>query len=267
MWTALNDELSPRLAVAALIGANMLPLAGVLLLGWEAASLFFVYWLESAVVGMYNLLRMAMAQGTSNVRIPLRSGAAESMDREQLEQARRELAERHPRAARLLERALAAASDAPDESGEARLGVPAELQLIGKFFMLPFFIVHYGIFMAVHLAFLFSLFGPPRLPAWQAALVAAALMASHGVSYLVHFIGRQEYLWVTPQDQMGRPYGRVVVMHLTILFGGFLAMQFGAPAAALLVLVALKLGIDLAAHLRAHAPYEAVHESLSRPAA
>jgi hypothetical protein len=267
MSIALNDALSPRLAVAALIAANLLPLPGVLLLGWDAASLFFVYWLESAVVGLYNLLRMAMAQGTGDIRNPVRSGATGTVDVEQIEQARRELAERHPRAARLLERALAVAAAASDEPDAATRPTPAGVQLIGKLFMLPFFIVHYGIFMAVHLTFLFSLFGPPRLPPWQAALVAAALLASHGLSYLVHFIGRQEYLWVTPQDQMGRPYGRVVVMHLTILFGGFLVMQFGAPAAALIVLVALKLGIDLAAHLRAHAPYEALHEAISRPTA
>lgn len=265
MSTALNDMLSPRLAIAALVASNLLPLAGVLLLGWDAPSLFFVYWLESAVVGVYNLLRMAMAQGTGDVHIPARGGPTGSVDVEQLEQARRELAERHPRAARLLERVLAGATEAPDESGVARLQVPAGVQQIAKLFMIPFFMVHYGIFMAVHLTFILNLFGPPRLPPWQAALVAAALLASHGVSYLVHFIGRQEYLWVTPQDQMGRPYGRVVVMHLTILLGGFLAMQFGAPAAALFVLVALKLGIDLAAHLRAHAPYQAVHEALSRP--
>ena len=51
---------------------------------------------------------------------------------------------------------------------------------------------------------------------------------------------------------MGKPYGRVVVLHLTILFGGFGVQALGSPLWALLLLVVLKTGIDLAAHVREH---------------
>jgi hypothetical protein len=54
------------------------------------------------------------------------------------------------------------------------------------------------------------------------AIAAAALFLSHGVSFLVNFLGKEEYLTVSPDRQMIEPYSRVVVQHVTILAGGFL---------------------------------------------
>jgi hypothetical protein len=51
---------------------------------------------------------------------------------------------------------------------------------------------------------------------------------------------------------MFRPYGRIVIMHLTIIFGGILIQSFGAPLLALLVMISLKILIDLTAHFRSH---------------
>jgi hypothetical protein len=42
----------------------------------------------------------------------------------------------------------------------------------------------------------------------------------------------------------------VVVLHLTVLLGGFLVMALGAPVAAIVLLVGIKTAIDLGAHLR-----------------
>ncbi len=50
-----------RLALSSLVFANLMPLAGVLALGWDLFSVLFFYWLESAVVGAYNIPRMMMA--------------------------------------------------------------------------------------------------------------------------------------------------------------------------------------------------------------
>ena len=41
-------------------------------------------------------------------------------------------------------------------------------------------------------------------------------------------------------------------MHITILGGGFLIQQQGSPTGALALLVALKIAIDVVAHLREH---------------
>jgi Family of unknown function (DUF6498) len=122
-----------------------------------------------------------------------------------------------------------------------------------------FFMLHYGLFWTVHGIFVFVFFGlnsPSGLVSGiglrGVAIAAAALFLSHGVSFFVNFLGKEEYLTVSPDQQMTEPYSRVVVLHVTILAGGALADSLGAPLAALVLLVLLKTAIDLLAHLREH---------------
>lgn len=82
------------------------------------------------------------------------------------------------------------------------------------------------------------------------ALAAVALFLSHGASFLFNFIGRGEYLTASPSRQMGAPYGRVIVLHMTIIFGSMVVALLGAPIGALLVLVGLKTTFDLGLHLK-----------------
>jgi hypothetical protein len=51
---------------------------------------------------------------------------------------------------------------------------------------------------------------------------------------------------------MAEPYTRIVVMHLTVMAGGFLTLVLRTPQAALLLLIVLKTAADLRAHLREH---------------
>jgi hypothetical protein len=120
-----------------------------------------------------------------------------------------------------------------------------------------FFIFHYGLFWTVHGVFVFLFFGISSdlfggIGLRGVAIAAAALFLSHGLSFFVNFLGKEEYLTVSPDGQMTEPYSRVVVLHVTILAGGFLADSLGAPLAALVLLVLLKTAIDLFAHLREH---------------
>ena len=82
------------------------------------------------------------------------------------------------------------------------------------------------------------------------AIAGVALFLSHGASFLFNYIGRGEYLTASPTRQMGAPYGRVVVLHLTILFGAFAVAFLGSPVGALLILVGLKTALDLGLHRR-----------------
>ena len=56
----------------------------------------------------------------------------------------------------------------------------------------------------------------------------------------------------SPAAVVGGAYGRVVVLHLTIIFGAIAIQALGAPIAALVILVAGKTLLDLGLHLRAH---------------
>jgi Family of unknown function (DUF6498) len=142
----------------------------------------------------------------------------------------------------------------------------------GKLLMVPFFCFHYGMFTAIHGVFVFSLFGgksysAPGLqvlePATRAAselglwLPLAALLASHGFSFFWNFLYRGEFRSAQLPTLMAKPYGRVVVLHVAIILGGMAAMALGSPVWALLVLLALKIGLDLKAHLKEHASAKA----------
>lgn len=265
---------SRMVSAALLVLANLVPLVGVLILDWPAGSILYIYWLESGIVGVYNVLRMAFAQGPLAPEVVAARGQFTLEQRARLDQSLRDLGRRQPRVARYLAASLQATAPAiekapgahPSSAVSDSPAAPSALRglaAVGRLVIIGFFIVHYGLFMAGHGVFLYVFFGPPQLTAAQALVVGSALVVSHGVSYAVHFMLGGEYLWVTPQQQMGRPYGRIVIMQLAIIFGGMLTMSLGTPVGLLVVLVLVKTGIDLAAHLRSHAPYESLRSALA----
>lgn len=215
----LNDATRRRLKAPSsliLLGANLLPLAGVLFWGWDAFVLLALYWLETAIIGFWMLVRIASAPA----------------------------------------------------SDDLTFGEKQTIESRGA--LVLFLIVHAGLFMGVHFVFLWVLFsggwsqkinGPvdfvgklviatglwlplivlfiargitlfygPRLRAWLASEPAAATPADEGTSSVI-----------------GAFYARVVVMHIAIIFGGFLS--FLGSVGPLIVMIALKTAIDLGLHV------------------
>ena len=86
----------------------------------------------------------------------------------------------------------------------------------------------------------------------QMKFAILALFLSHGVSFVYNYLLKNEYKTAKSKHLMGAPYGRVVIMHIAILGGGFLTMAIGSPAALLLLLVLLKTIVDINLHLRGH---------------
>jgi len=136
--------------------------------------------------------------------------------------------------------------------------------------LIPFFCFHYGMFTLVHGIFVFGFFGgfftegsafPDENALYKAITETGigwailALLISHAVSFTWNYIGKGEYKKANPQELMGQPYGRVVMLHLTILIGGFLVMAMGSPIYALLILIFLKIFIDIQAHIKEHKLY------------
>jgi hypothetical protein len=79
-----------------------------------------------------------------------------------------------------------------------------------------------------------------------------ALVVSHGISFYSNFLGRKEYVGRKAQEQMAEPYKRIIVLHVTIIFGGWFIMLLRSPVPALVLLIALKTAVDLRAHRREH---------------
>ena len=132
-----------------------------------------------------------------------------------------------------------------------------------KLFLIPFFCFHYGMFTFVHGIFVVAFFGGGMnhgagflnaamvfqiIRDNHLALPFAALAASHVVSFCQNYLWRGEFRHTSISVQMMQPYGRIFVMHLTIIFGGFLMMALKSPAAGLALLVVLKIAFDLSGH-------------------
>ncbi len=192
-----------------LIAANLIPLFGVIFLGWQVFDIMVIFWLENVIIGVLNVVKMLV-----------------------LLVARR------------------------------------DFQTI---FLIPFFILHYGIFTAVHGMFVFSFFGEGVIeplpfdelnPLTMLLDVVQdkenimyggiALFISHLISLLINFLWAGEYKRTTSGNLMGAPYGRVMILHAVILLGGWAVMATGEKTIALALLVFIKIMIDLAAHKKSH---------------
>ena len=131
----------------------------------------------------------------------------------------------------------------------------------------PFFLGHFGGFMAIHFLFLYTIFvKPPQngdastgnlaevaelfVILWPAL---AALFISHAFSFYKNFLGRREYIGRTVNKQMTEPYSRIIFMHMVIIIGGGLTMFLGNPTPVLLIVLVLKIVFDVRAHLKQHA--------------
>jgi hypothetical protein len=192
---------------AVLILSNLVPLAGIVWWGWDVFILLCLYWLETAVIGFWTILRVA------------------------------------------------ALSQAPGKA-TAR-GIAGGLGLAG------FFTVHAGLFMTVHMVFLVVLFGG----GWTGRIHDArdfirlivigsglwipllALFAGQGALFVNDAVNRFVF-GKAPADAgageiVGGFYKRIVLMHVAILGGAFVAQAIG-NAAPLIVLVLLKIALEIA---------------------
>jgi hypothetical protein len=206
--------LRERASLLVLVLVNLIPLVGVLFFDWDVLGLLVLYWSENLVLGFYTLLRML-------VKSPL---------------------------------------------GGLGMGL--------------FFTIHYGGFCAVHGLFILVLAGgvemdPVPAEPWPLFLVFpqmlinvvrqvlaiappewlyafAALVVSHGISFIMNFLLGAERDRLKLKQLMAAPYARIFVLHIAIIAGGMAVMALGQPLFMLVVLVLLKIGMDVALHLREH---------------
>ncbi|HJT25311.1 MAG TPA: DUF6498-containing protein [bacterium] len=205
-----------------LLAANLVPLLGVFFWNWDLFLLFMLYWMETAIIGFWHILRMAI---------------------------------------------------------EAKWF---------SLFLVPFFCAHFGGFMAVHFLFLVLLFGKDWSPQIHGPgdffekvvlgrglwIPFLALFVSHGVSFFLNYLNPRLSQIPNPAgpapatpvslqplvsslqsagkggDIMMAPYKRVMIMHVTIILGGFISLGLHMDKAAFILLVALKIFVDLGSHAR-----------------
>ncbi len=180
-----------------LIFFNLIPLYGVLFLGWDQFSIILLYWAENLIIGIFTIAKMSVVGHFPRILPPI-----------------------------------------------------------------LFFIVHYGGFMFGHLIAIITLFGPRsgnfffggNMFSYFALIKISifALFIQHAISFITNFIGKKEYIGMKPTDLFfSGVYNRIVIVHVTILFGAFLGFLIPG-AAGILVMVVLKILVDLWAHRREH---------------
>jgi hypothetical protein len=196
-----------KIDVALALGTAAVLAWGVLQLGWSPFIVLALFWVENAVIGLFNLIRI-LATG-------------------------------------------------------ARFGVAG---MAGALAFGAFFTVHYGMFTVAHGVFVVMLFGPDAgaaavkggfftpvgslvdalLAQREAALAIAAIVLLQA-NATVRWLLRTRELPPPIKDLMTAPYGRIIILHVTLIASGFLVQALGAPTAGALVLVVLKLAYDLRA--------------------
>lgn len=193
-----------------LIAGNLLPLAGVLFWGWDVFVLLILYWLETLVIAFWAIVKMLLPPDS-----PPPAGT--------------------------------------EDGHAARAGRAL------------FTIFHAGIFMVVHFVFLWTLFSGPwraRIAGvrdfWNEIIIGSDLWAPLLILFLIRFwqvfaLRIERRLGLVPAEvrepyEGGVPgglYTRIIVMQLTIIFGGWLALTLGGRMPALVLLVFLKTAVEL----------------------
>jgi hypothetical protein len=129
---------------------------------------------------------------------------------------------------------------------------PLEPTRSTKWRVAGFFVLHYGSFHLVYLIFLlvFALIKPDSsIPFVGIGLCLLAFLGSHAFSF---WHNRERDRSRTPNigSVMAFPYCRVIPMHLTIIFGGFVGPD---SSLALLFFLVLKTVADVVMHMVEHA--------------
>jgi hypothetical protein len=191
------------------LASNAIPVFGVLLFGWAALPLMVFYWIENVAIGAFNVPKILVAGLTKPIPMNM-------------------------------------------------------LSLV----LAPFFVVHYGLFCFVHGTFVFAIFTMGDLIAGRAEPTTASFGLVEGVlqmletdrdlrwsviAFLVVLAFRFVALWLAraawrdtdPMQQMFEPYGRVVVLHITIMIAAIPVLLIGQPVIAVFVLALLKTGLEL----------------------
>lgn len=195
-----------RLSTVWIVAANLAPMICVVLFGWPAGVLLMLYWCENVIIGGFNVLKMA-ASGAANGRAGLVVGG----------------------------------------------------------FTIPFFIFHYGMFCFVHGMFvvLVGSLGTRTMPdvpgmfslvghveglirhekgfAWS----LLSIVGLHLFSFVFDWLAKGKYRLTNPMLQMFEPYGRIVVLHITLMAGTVAVLVLGNPIWALVALAVMKTLFDL----------------------
>lgn len=195
-----------------ILATSLVPLAGVLWFGWSASTLLAVFWGETLLTGTANVLRIGLHRRLTRARGHWRPQLGDSSKR-------------------------AAGKIEPE---------PETTFLAEYATILYVFTLAHGLFLGVFLLILTR--NRPSLWQIDAASFRSGILAVAGLTVLellydLLSLEQQPFAWLKARVQVA--LGRVVILHLVVIFGVFLMMRFETPMSFLGILVGLKSLTDL----------------------
>jgi hypothetical protein len=201
------------------IAVNLVPIFGIIFLKWSLFSILIFYWLESAVIGFFNVLKMAIAKVQTN------------------------------------EESYALVNGKPTTINLYLIMILIKIFLIA-FFCIHFGSFMFGHLFAI--LFIAGTGGVEinfSLILYSVLIPAVSLFISHGYSFYANYIQKKEYLLLNVKELMFAPYRRVILMHLIIILGGFFIYALNAPEILAVIFIIAKTFVDVSAHKREHVLY------------
>lgn len=208
-----KKEIPISISIVILILVNLIPILGVITMGWSPMEVLIIYWLETLIIGFLNVFKMAVSSPQDRTMNWM------------------------------------------------------------KLFMIPFFILHFGIFVLVQGIFIIlvipavSGLGGEELSdnvvdvlvdqtvfgLWWPALV---LFGSHLFSFFWNYIGKKEYRKVSVDRLMFQPYSRVIMQQFIAIGGVMLAAATSSIILIVVLVIIAKTAVDVLAHFKEHKKLE-----------
>jgi hypothetical protein len=249
-----------------LLAVNLLPLVGVLFFDWDLFSLMVLYWMETAMIGFYQLIKILIYQTIFAIfLIPFFTF--------------------HFGMFMYVHFILLSSFFGPPWVKGLHDAVPAILSRL--LFQEGFWIPALALFISHGVSFFMHGLKPSASVATEYDPVASApasptqpdVPAYHSTEDWKSTIEPTPPASMTPaaentlspaqqkvasmlvksvnnmnmnKDMMTEPYKRVVIMHLTIILGGILAMALKTTKVAMIIMILMKIAADLFSHANYH---------------
>ena len=218
----LPGEITVTPPVISLLFANIVTIVLAIVQHWDLATVMFIYWAQSIIIGIFTVIALLSADNASlasDLGKPIRERGGSGT-----------ISTRHVRAYTCL--------------------------------LAGFFTLHYGLFHWGYYAFIVEsgIFGSVNFLDPNIWFSCGLFFANHLYSHITYrYEGPKGAGYIN--EQFFRPYQRIIPMHLTIIFGSivvFALQVFGIDATmpVLVLFLLLKTRSDISAHLAKHAHEE-----------
>jgi len=211
-------DLLHNIPVISLIFANVVTIVLAVIGGWDLATVLFVYWAQSIIIGIFSVISLLGAD-TATLQADLKKPI--------------------------------------DERGGSEK-ISSRFVWFYKCMLAGFFCLHYGLFHWGYYAFIVEsgFFGTVNFSDPNIWLSCALFFANHLYSHITYrHEGPKGSGYIN--EQFFTPYRRIIPMHLTIIFGSiviFVLAVAGIPSTlpVLVLFLLLKMYSDISAHLIKH---------------